>query len=265
MGCCISATETTMSNFAPAVDWAVKLIEIIAESDEALGISAMSRIAGINKNMVFRVINSLEAGGWVYCEDPAEKKYQLTMRPFQITRKAADRLSINSTATPFVHALWKRHGESTYLGILKEDKLLYIQHFDSIQDVRIAGTLGGSYDLYCSAPGKVMLAHASDAYIEEYLSLPRTQRTVNTITDSDALRSELCQIREQGYALDREEFGNGIICIAAPIFDASQKAIAAVGCSMSTVNASVDNILTICGYDVIETAREISRCYGYKE
>ncbi|MBE6956809.1 MAG: IclR family transcriptional regulator [Ruminococcaceae bacterium] len=254
-----------MSNFAPAVDWAVKLIEIIAESDEALGISAISRIAGINKNMVFRVINSLEAAGWVYCEDPAEKKYRLTMRPFQITRKAAERLSINNVATPFVHALWKRHGESTYLGILQEDKLLYIQHFDSVQDVRIAGALGGAYELYCSAPGKVMLAYAPDAYVEDYLSLPRVQRTANTITDADALRSELHRIREQGYALDREEFGNGIICIAAPIFDDSDHVIAAMGCSLSTVNASADNILEVCGNDVIETAREISRCCGHKE
>ena len=251
-----------MSNFAPAVDWAVKLIEIIADSDDAMGITDISRIAGINKNMVCRVLNSLEAAGWVYCENPSEKKYRLTMRPFQITRKAADRLAINTTATPFVHALWKRHGESTYLGILQDDKLLYIQHFDSVKDVRIAGILGGMYDLYCSAPGKIMLAYAPEDYIEHYLTLPRTRRTSNTITDASALREELAAIREQGYALDREEFGNGIICVAAPIFDADRTVLAAVGCSMSTVSASLDNILEVCGNDVIATAREISKCYG---
>lgn len=254
-----------MSNFAPAVDWAVKLIEIISQSNEPMGITAISRIAGINKNMVFRVLNSLEAAGWVYCDEESDKKYQLTLRPFQITRKAADRLSINTTATPFIHGLWKRHGESTYLGILKEDKLLYIQHFDSVQDVRIAGALGGMYDLYCSAPGKIMLAYSSDEYIEKYLEKPRTKRTANTIVDNRLLRAELCEIRERGYALDREEFGNGIICVAAPIFGAENNALAAIGCSMSTANASLDNILDICGNDVIETAKEISRCLGHTE
>ena len=101
--------------------------------------------------MVFRVLNSLENAGWVYCENPNEKKYHLTLRPFQMTRKAVDRLSINTAATPFVHQLWKRSGQSTYLGILKEDKVLYIQHFDGIGDLKVAGSLGGLYDLYMHA------------------------------------------------------------------------------------------------------------------
>jgi len=252
-----------MSNFAPAVDWAVKIVEIIAGSDDPLGITDISRLVGINKNMVFRVLNSLEAAGWVYCDNPSEKKYTLTMRPFQMTQKAAARLSINTTATPFVHALWKRLGESTYLGILRDDKVLYIQHFDSTRDVKVAGTLGGMYDLYCSAPGKVLLAFADDEYIDAYLQKPLVRRTAHTITEPEALRRELASVRQNGYAMDREEFGNGILCVAAPVYGSDGKVLGTVGCSVSTITATVDRLMEICGGDVIRTAAEISRCCGY--
>lgn len=253
-----------MSNFAPAAEWAVRVIEIISASDEPLGITDISRSAGINKNMVFRVLNSLEAAGWVYCENPNEKKYHLTLRPFQMTRKAVDRLSINTVATPFIHALWQRLGESTYLGILKDDKVMYIQHFDSTKDLKVAGALGGMYDLYCSAPGKILLAYSDEKYIEEYIHREHPRRTDKTLTTPEELRDELGIIRKNGYAIDNEEFSCGILCVAAPVFDGCNKVIGTIGCSFPTVNRTMGTILDECGKDIVSTAKEISKCCGMR-
>ncbi len=222
-----------MSNFAPAAEAATQILTFLSECEQETGVSEISRGTEINKNMVFRILNSLEKEGWVYCNG---QKYSLTLLPFKLVSKPISRLSLNTAAAPIIYDLLNKTGESTYLGILKDDRVLYIQHLDGINDVRVAGRVGGEYDLYCSAPGKVLLAHADNDFIEEYTSRNLEKRTENTITEKNALLEELEHVRQNGYATDSEEFGNGISCAAAPIFDLTGKVIGTIGCSATTAN-----------------------------
>ena len=248
-----------MSDFAPAVEAATKIISFLSESESEIGISEISRGTGINKNMLFRILNTLENDGWVYRR---EQKYALTLLPFKLTSRAVSRMSLNTAATPILYDLANETGESTYLGIIKDGAVLYIQHIDGVKDVRVAGRVGGEYGLYCSAPGKVLLAYSDADYIEEYLSRQLEKRTKNTITERSALLSELDAIRRKGYATDCEEFGNGITCVAAPVFDHTGKVIGTVGCSAYTVNGSCDKGIERLLSPVLESAMELSRRLG---
>lgn len=251
-----------MSNFAPAVDAATKVIRFIAEEKSDVGISDICRGTDLNKNMVFRILNSLEAQGWVYCDD---QKYGLTLVPFYLSSKALSKMTLNNAAYPSLYKLWRKTGESTYLGTLKGDKVSYLQHFDGTGDVRVAGRVGGEYDIYCSAPGKVLLANAGDEFITEYLKNDIEKRTDKTITDKEEFKKELQNIREKGYATDKEEFGNGITCVAAPIIDMSGKVIGSIGCSAFTLNGDCQSVIDRLLPDVLEAANEISTCLGYKK
>ena len=248
-----------MSDFAPAVEAATKIISFLSESESEIGISEISRGTGINKNMLFRILNTLENDGWVYRR---EQKYALTLLPFKLTSRAVSRMSLNTAATPILYDLANETGESTYLGIIKDGAVLYIQHIDGVKDVRVAGRVGGEYGLYCSAPGKVLLAYSDADYIEEYLSRQLEKRTKNTITERSALLSELEAIRKRGYATDCEEFGNGITCVAAPVFDHTGKVIGTVGCSAYTVNGSCDKVIERLLSPVLESAKELSLRLG---
>ncbi len=250
-----------MSNFAPAVEAATQIIAFLSECEREPGISEISRETGINKNMVFRILNTLEKEGWVYCN---EQKYALTLLPFKLVSKSLSHLSLNTAATIVLYALNNETGESTYLGVLKNDKVLYIQHLDGTRDVRVAGRLGGEYDLYCSAPGKVLLAYTDAAFLEKYLSGKLEKRTPNTITDSSQLLSELDKIRQNGYATDREEFGNGITCVAAPVFDHTGKVVGTVGCSAYTVNGDSDSVIERLRPPVLHSAATLSSRLGYE-
>lgn len=249
-----------MSNFAPAAEAATQIVTFLAECEQEIGISEISRGTEINKNMVFRILNSLEKTGWIYCN---EQKYSLTLSLFGLASKPISRLSLNTAATPILYDLLNKTGESTYLGILKEDKVLYVQHLDGIKDVRVAGRVGGEYELYCSAPGKVLLAYADDNFIEEYTSRTLEKHTANSITGKSALLEELAYIRKNGYATDREEFGNGITCVAAPIFDYTGKVIAAIGCSAFTTNNRCNEIIEHLLPDVTKAAKTISNRLGF--
>ena len=77
------------------------------------------------------------------------------------------------------------------------------------------------------------------------------------------LLKEIQNIKSDGYAVDNEEFGNGIICLAAPIFDCSNNAVATVGCSVSTVCFTCDEAISFLKPLITETAAEISARLGY--
>jgi len=250
-----------MSNLAPAAEASAKIITFLAGCEQETGISEISRGTGINKNMVFRILNTLENEGWVYC---TEQKYSLTLLLFRLASKPISRLSLNTVATPILYDLLNKTGESTYLGILNNDKVLYLQHLDGVKSVRVAGRVGGEYDLYCSAPGKVLLAHADNAFIEEYTSRTLEKRTENSITEKSDLLEELEHIRQNGYATDHEEFGNGITCVAAPIFDYTGKVIGTIGCSAFTTNNKCEEIIEHLLPEIVNAAKIISKRLGFK-
>jgi DNA-binding IclR family transcriptional regulator len=189
----------------------------------------------------------------------------LTLLPFCLSSKVVNRTTLVDNSVPFLQKFWKEYGESTYLGVLHHDEVLYLLHFDSVQKVRVAGMLGGSYPLYCTAPGKVLLAFSGEKYIEKYISERVLKKyTDSTVTDPDELRKELQVIRERGYSLDREEYGKGIVCMAVPVFDHTQSVVGTVGCSFSTVYCDIDGVYDRCGERLMQTAELISASLGYK-
>ncbi|MBS7262157.1 MAG: IclR family transcriptional regulator [Eubacteriales bacterium] len=248
---------------APAAYHAVKIIELLAAEKEPLGISEIGRKLDLNINMVFRVLNTLQTCNWV-CVDSRTNKYQLTLRPFETTAKSRDSISLYSLAMPLVHQYWEAFGESIILSILKNDACFYLLSMESTRTVRISASVGSSYPLYCSAPGKILLAYSDPAYIEEYTSRPMKKYTENTLADKAALCANLEEIRTCGYALDKEEYGRGIICFAAPIFSSTGEIAAALHSSVLLTDYSIESMTQTLGKGLIETAKEISLALGYR-
>lgn len=248
---------------APAAEAAVRVVELLGTAAEPLSLSEISRRLELNKNMVFRILNTLKDRDWVYADPVMGGKYALTLRPFAVTSRARNRLTLNTAALPFLYQLWEATGDSTYLAVLQNDRALYLQHFDAAKNIKVAGRVGGSYPLHCTAPGKALLAFADEITLRRCIHAPLEERTPNTITDSRRLESHLALIRQRGYALDLEEFGAGIICCAAPVFDDTATAVGAVGCSLSLAENTTADMEHFQLKLVRETAEAISRRLGF--
>ena len=77
---------------------------------------------------------------------------------------------------------------------------------------------GYSGHAHARAAGKLLLAMVEPAVREAYLAKhPLDARTNKTITDPDELMREFERIRSQGYAVDHEEFHQGLQCLAVPV------------------------------------------------
>lgn len=163
-------------------------------------------------------------------------EYQLTALASgaETSRATLQGMALRETARPNLEALADRVGEHVLLGILEkgERRVLYLE------ERRVGERLGsaeqfsraaGASALHATALGKVLLAHAPAPFVERLIEQQGLDRyTPATITDRDTLLAELATIREQGVAFDREEHGEGIGGVAAPIFDAEREVIAAI-------------------------------------
>lgn len=103
------------------------------------------------------------------------------------------------------------------------------------QTLRPDNIVGASFPIFYSASGKAFLAFSEEPYIEETLRKIRTD-TWPPISDQAyaAFLRELEDVRKTGLGYDYEELFPGVRCIAVPVFDRSEKAVAAVSVTAPT-------------------------------
>jgi DNA-binding IclR family transcriptional regulator len=87
--------------------------------------------------------------------------------------------------------------------------------------------------------------------------------THNTIQSPEELIKSLAEIQKQGYAIDDEEFYEGVRCIASPIREYSGKVIAAVSIAGPSVRMS-NAKLTQLRRPISKATDKISRNLGYR-
>lgn len=250
---------------APAVDYALEVIELFANKNYEIGISDISNVLNINKNAVSRVLEALLEKNWIYMSDVAQKKYKLTLRPFSLISESVNKNNVLKIAQPYLKQLNKELGDSVYFGVKNNKNVLYLLHYDSTKEVRINGRVGGEYPLNCSAPGKVLLSYSTEEEIKEYFNMPIDKRTENTILDFDNFLLQADRIKKIGYSVDNEEFAKGIICVAVPIFDCGKNVVASIGVSTLTIYDDVESLINNKLPLLNNVANKISLCMGYNE
>ncbi len=229
---------------APAVDYALRIIEFFSETRQETGIADICNSLGINKNAASRVLESLLEYNWIYMSDNIQKKYRFTMKPFSVVSKCTPEYALAEIAEEELHRLNEKLGDAVYLGIKNNDSVLYLLHFDSRKEVRINGRAGGEYPLGTSAPGKILLAYGSHG---------------------NEFEEEAEKIKKFGYATDNEEFAKGILCVACPIYDERGVVVASVGISSLTIYDDMNSLVSDKLPLLAEAARNISLKLGYRE
>ncbi len=247
----------------PAVEKAMRLIQVLCESSKPLNLTEIAKAVETNNNMAYRILRTLQAENWVI-QEQSGPTYRMSLRPFHYTSMPASRTNLMLTASTPMNNFWKKHGECCFLGVLDEDRVLYLEAMAQvIGPVRVAVSRGGRYVMHTAAPWKVLLAY--DLKVAEELVKQGLERfTENTICEKNAFHKELELTRERGYALDKEEGVRGLICMAVPIFDYENQVIGSFGISVLTANyKNIDEMFRILGNDVISVGKDISTALGY--
>jgi DNA-binding IclR family transcriptional regulator len=179
-----------------------------------------------------------------YCrQNPETGRYALGSKLFQLGEACLGQIDLRMLARPFLERLCRETGETANLVVLDGQEALYLDKVESPQNLRIFSRIGHRAPLYCTGAGKVLLAYRHETEREALLGRgplkPLTRRTTTSLL---RLRRELAQVREQGFALDREECEEGAYCIAVPVRNAQGRIEAALSVSGPTVRLGSHNV-----------------------
>jgi DNA-binding IclR family transcriptional regulator len=156
----------------------------------------------------------------------------------------------------------------SYLGVVRGGRI-EITTYRGRQGVpRIPG-LGTEIrdNAHALAMGKVVLSLLAPEALARYVARGLPAFTPHTITSAPALSAELATVREEGVAVDREEFDENFCCIAAPVRDARGRFVAVLGLSVtSTVfDAERERLIeavTLVAEEAAPAAPAVSRATG---
>jgi DNA-binding IclR family transcriptional regulator len=189
--------------------------------------------------------------------------YHLGIACFAIGQAALGQLDIRRVSLPYLQELNRQTRETIHLTVRHGLSAVYVEKFDSTEHLRIHSRIGATAPLYCTAAGKVMLAHMSTEEREPLLTQLSFKRfTPNTVGNLQELESQLNRIRKQGYACDLEEHELHIRCIAAPIYDHAGEVHAALSVTAPTLRMNVTRLRQLAPLIQAATS-QISRELGY--
>jgi IclR family transcriptional regulator, acetate operon repressor len=149
----------------------------------------------------------------------ARRRYVLGPNSDQLGRAYRQRANVPDELFGGLREVAERTGETAYLAAWAPSGMKVLGSVEGSNLVRVAAIAAGPYEAaHARASGKVLLAHAAPAARSSYLRRhPLARQTARTICESDRLERELDAVRADGYACDREEFADGISCVAAPV------------------------------------------------
>lgn len=239
------------------------ILECFVHSGPELGVSDLSRLVGMSKGAVHRVLSNLVERGYVVRDD-ARGRYQLGLRLWELGTASIGQFELRDIASPCLRRLTDMTGETTHLAVYESGEVVYIDKVATTHAVQAYSRIGGRAPAYCVATGKALLAHQPLEERNAVASGLLKQHTSGTIVDGDHLLGELSRIATQGYAINAGEWRSDVIGAAAPIFDRHGTAVAAVGISGPYFRLTVERAHEEAPR-VIEAAESISRLLGWEE
>lgn len=250
---------TTQYN-APTVGKAFQILRLISRSGDGLNISDLARALALSKSTVHGVTAALVQEG-VLIRNRQTKRYTLGLTLFELGRAAYSRIDLKDVARPVIEDLMQKTGESVFLGIRNGRRVTVLDIVESMNDLKITVPVGSSMPLLAGAIGKAFLAAVPDDQAAALIkALGLKPYTENTITDPKRYLAEVVQVRQRGYATDREEYIAGVRAVAAPIRGSGP--FSAVLCVVGFKPGLSDQKMSQITQNVVKAAQEVTRRLG---
>ena len=247
-----------------AVDRALRLLAVLSDG-KPRNLTELSEAIGLSSSTTFRILATLAHNNYVE-RDRQSGDYRLGLACLELAQVYQVGSDIRQVALPELEKLRDDTKETVHLALLDRMEVVYVEKLNGLHVVQVMSSrVGGRLPAYCTGLGKVLLAHTSPSLVRRHFERAGlVPYTPATIRDVDTLMAHLAEVRRQGYALDRGEHEAEVRCVAAPVFDTTNKVVAAISVAgpagrMEPVEAQTGIIER-----TLAAARAISARLGYR-
>ncbi len=221
------------NQFSKSLARGLAVLRCFSPERPTLSVAEISDALGMTRSTAHRYAATLVALGHLQQDD--QRRYGLATRASDVGRAALSATRLRAEARPELERLRSDTAGTVAIAVLEGPAIIYLDRLPSHQitnyDVKLPVGAGSRLPAYCTATGKMLLAHLPDSEREDALEqVELVPRAPNTITNRAALRTELDRIREADVAFDDEELAAGLRSIAAPILKNEDGEIVAAVC-----------------------------------
>jgi len=237
----------------------LRILEYVAASPSGLKLSDIAREVNLPTSNLTLFLNSLVEMGYVI-KNLVDGRYYISDRIDRLAKKITTSryIQLESVAEKEMAHLHRKFDENTLLAVLNNFRLQFILTLQSSRNVQILNNDDKLFIPHVTAAGKAILAHLDEDLLRSYFQNAALQRfTAKTSTNAGDIMKELEEVRERGYAINRGEYEELVMAVAAPIFQ-NEKVTASVVVQFPTFRYQEERLPNFAN-DVMSSAKSIER------
>lgn len=203
----------------------MKVLLAFTVEDTVLGFADLQLRTGLAKATLHRLLGDLVGARLL---ERVEGRYRLSRLVFELGMRASVERNLLEVATPFLEELYERTHETVHLGVREGHEVVYVAKMGGHRQAAAPSRLGGRMPMHATAIGKALLAWSPPEVREAVLGTRLQRCSPRTVVNRTVLRGQLDEVMATGVAFEYEESAVGIICVAAPILDENDQALAGI-------------------------------------
>lgn len=243
-----------------SVERALSILLMIADSDEPIALSDISRATEIDKATTLRLLATLEEFKLIQ-RDSLTRRYSLGVGLWRLVHSW--RHDLRTISEPYLRSLLRATEETVQLVCPRGTERVVVQGFPGLQELCVVPAIGQALPIYVGASGKILMANMPDEERDRIIELTGLRPLSPLgITDRKTFLRVLQEARHKGYATSIGDVTMGASAVAAPVFDAASRVVAAVSLRAPDIRMPPERIVQIAPL-VVEAANGISRELGF--
>ena len=213
------------------VEKAIRVLRLLSDG-KLRTLTDISQEVDINTSTTYRLVATLVNHNFLELDD-LTGEYRLGFASLELARSYQTGSELLRVARPELIKLRDATSETVHLAVLDGMEIVYLEKLEGLHAIGLMSSrVGRRAPAYCTGVGKALLSQQDpDSVLEntDWETLIRFNE--RTIVEPDALLADFDLARSRGYALDDGEHEFEVRCVAAPIFDHSGEAFAALSVS----------------------------------